>query len=214
MGIHHPSWGCAGEFLKIQGSPVKRFAAGGKSNSNAVVVPPNGSSIITIPRGNWIKSNRSFTVPMDFNAEIRALEAPGTIYVSLFNSAGSKTTGLTIESGASNGQMVKVLHEKKVGKPMKLGNNNKWHKVQIAVNSDGNVKYYVNGKLLSSGFKTTLRKGGIAFIGGNQPMQVRNVNVKVLATTFEKDVRKCKAKESKDPQDGGDIYKQPSCPKF
>jgi len=108
---------------------------------------------------------------------------------------------------------VKVFQKKHVGKPFELKKNTVWHEVAIEVNSDGIVKYFLNKKLMHKD-KTKLTKGTIALIAGSADMQIRNVEMRQLASTDEKDKRKCLAIAAKEPQDGGNIHSKPDCPKF
>jgi hypothetical protein len=210
--IGKPAWGCSGDFLKMQGSAPKRTsAATGEDKKTELHV----NHPVIVPKGQWIQSSALFGIPLVLTAEIRAGGGtPGTIYVSLFNTNGKKDGGLTMETGASGGA-VNIFQDKDtaVGKPFKLEDNSKWHAIQISIDSDGEVKYLINGKEVHSD-RTKLAQGSVAFIGGEQSVHIRNVDVKVLATSSERDKRKCIAAAEANPQDGGDIYFKPPCPEF
>jgi len=214
--IGQVSWGCAGDFLKQQGASVKRFNEAKKNRESK----PKGSADLhankptTVPQGQWIQSEKTFQRPVEIDAEVRAVGSRGTFYMSLFNDVGSKYGGLTFESGTNvTAGTVRVLQSKEVGKEFRQGDNTKWHAVRIAVNSDGIVKYYVNKQLIHTD-KTSKVEGKLAFIGGTRPMQLKNVRVKVLASSSERKKRVCMAHAAKHPQDGGDLYKLPACPQY
>jgi len=208
--IGRPRWGCSGDFLKMQGSAPKRVLSTKSGKSKPPELHVNHPILVT--KGQWIQSTTKYVLPVFFKAQIRAVGIPGTIFVSLFNKDGKKDGGLTMESGGGKGA-VKVFQKKHVGKPFELKKNTVWHEVAIDVDSDGIVKYFLNKKLMHKD-TTKLKKGTIALIAGSADMQIRNVEMRQLASTDEKEKRKCFAIAAKDPQDGGNIHMKPACPKF
>jgi len=208
--IGRPRWGCSGDFLKMQGSAPKRVLSTKSGKSKPPELHVNHPILVT--KGQWIQSTTKYVLPVFFKAQIRAVGIPGTIFVSLFNKDGKKDGGLTMESGGGKGA-VKVFQKKHVGKPFELKKNTVWHEVAIDVDSDGIVKYFLNKKLMHKD-TTKLKKGTIALIAGSADMQIRNVEMKQLASTDEREKRKCFAIAAKDPQDGGNIHMKPACPKF
>jgi len=206
----HVSWGCAGEFLKQQGSSVKRFSEQKRARLKRGSTKLEADEPISVPQGRWIESAKEFEVPIDFEADIKASGAPGSIFVSLLNSNGKLNGGLTLESGAVKGIKAKIFQSRRVPKTFELAKNDEWHTVRIKANSDGAVIYLLNGKVIYKG-KTSKKKGRVAFIGGNTNMQVRNVKVTVQSDENEKAKRKCFGIAEKNPQDSADIAKLPAC---
>jgi hypothetical protein len=209
------SWGCAGEFLDMQGSAVKRFSAQHKEDEKkkpSELAELHQNAPTTIPRGNWIESTKTFGLPIDVEAEIKSHGAPGSIFMSLFNRNNKKNGGLTIETGVEE-DYAKIYESSPVKQKFEVGDNADWHVVRIKVDSDGKVQYFINGKLLHKS-RTKLNKGKLAFIGGSHAMELKNVKVTAAASEIEKSKRKCFAAAAADPQDAGDAMKLPPCPAF
>jgi hypothetical protein len=94
----HINWGCAGDFLKQQGSSIERFGAQQKAGKAGKATIEEGQPI-DIPRGQWVETRRVFDLPIDMEADLKA-SAPGSIFVSMLNSEGKLLVDLPWRLGS------------------------------------------------------------------------------------------------------------------
>eukprot|EP00929_Paragymnodinium_shiwhaense_P120079 TRINITY_DN91985_c0_g1_i1.p1 TRINITY_DN91985_c0_g1~~TRINITY_DN91985_c0_g1_i1.p1 ORF type:complete len:1573 (-),score=387.00 TRINITY_DN91985_c0_g1_i1:110-4828(-) len=133
----------------------------------------------TLLKGQHIETISKFARPLKVSAEIRA-DYPACIAMQLFGEkedVGQSKTGYVLMTGVRRYQ-VKI---EPGGFVKDVGQNHKWHHVEIHVAADGTAMYYVNSELIQTvkGGKTAI--GGLRFLAPCIGMEVRKVLVELEA---------------------------------
>eukprot|EP00928_Gymnodinium_smaydae_P000315 TRINITY_DN10117_c0_g1_i4.p1 TRINITY_DN10117_c0_g1~~TRINITY_DN10117_c0_g1_i4.p1 ORF type:complete len:1357 (-),score=309.77 TRINITY_DN10117_c0_g1_i4:1162-4926(-) len=143
-------------------------------------------AFMILGKGQYFESKASFVRPLRVRAELKGSRV-GCISMQLFG-GDLATEGSDVGYELSTGIRRYKARLEPGGKEINVGQNNKWHWVEIFAEANGNVSYYLNHVLIGSVEDSTRNFGSVRIRATCTGAEVRNVVAEFTAGCHEAEV--------------------------